>query len=257
MLATKNLSYAIAGKQILKNISFEIEEGQFVGLLGPNGSGKTTLIRILSGIYRNYDGTASLKLLHLNRLPPRGLAQSIAVVPQEADFAFPFSALEIVLMGRSPFQKHFAFNSVADHQIARAAMEKTDCWQFAARPMDTLSGGEKQRVLLARALAQKPRILLLDEPASHLDFKHQRTLFSLLKNLNCEQKITIVCVVHDLNIASLYFDQLLLLKEGLLSIFGKTDEVLNRENIKKIFDIDFSEINHEGRRFFYPQLSSP
>ncbi len=248
MLQTNNLSYFINGRRILDHVSFQINSGEFVGLMGPNGSGKTTLIKILSGAIRNYEGSATLHLLHINRLKPRGLSQTLAVVPQEAHFAFPFTCLEVVLMGRHPFQKSFSFDSESDTQIAKRAMQKTDCWQFADRTLQTLSGGEKQRVLLARALSQKPKILLLDEPASHLDLKHQEALFGLLTELHQSERLTILCVIHDLKSASEYPERLLLLREGRLAIQGVTREVLTEENIRQVFDVSMKKYVPDTRR---------
>lgn len=241
MISTRDLTYSVNGKPILDHVSFQINAGEFVGLMGPNGSGKTTLIKILSGGIRDHEGSATLHLLHINRLRARGLAQTLAVVPQEAHFAFPFTCLEVVLMGRHPFQKALAFDSDEDFQIAKQAMAQTDCWQFAERTIQTLSGGEKQRVLLARALAQKPKILLLDEPASHLDLKHQEVLFGLLKQLHQSERLTLLCVIHDLKSASEYPQRLLLLREGRLEVQGKTQEVLTEENIRKIFDVSLKK----------------
>ena len=252
MFEIQKLSYSIRTKNILRNISFSLSPGDFSGLLGPNGSGKTTVIRALSGV-ADYEGSIFLNGKDLKSYSRKEAAKVIAVVPQEAHFAFPFSAHEIVLMGRMPHQKHFAFDSKEDLAIAQKAMELTDCAQFADRAMDTLSGGEKQRVLLARALTQKPKILLLDEPASHLDLAHQQSLFKLLKKLNEEEGITILCVVHDLNIASLCCKKLLFLKEGELKVQGTVAEVANARTIRDIFGTDFRQITDEnGHAYFFP-----
>lgn len=254
MFEIRNLYYSVAEKPILRNISFGVAEGEFIGLLGPNGAGKTTLLRILSGTLRDYEGIATYKLLNINQLSPKSLARSIAVVPQETYFAFSHTVIEVVLMGRSPFQRHFAFESKEDIQIARAAMERTDCWQFANRTIDTLSGGEKQRVLLARALTQNPKVLLLDEPASHLDLKHQQSLFRLLKEINKKDGVTIICVAHDLNTALTYYNRLLLLKDGELLFQGETKDVMNEKNIEKVFDIVPKKVvTGEGSFFFFPE----
>jgi len=254
MLEIKNLSYQINGNKILNDVSFKVEKGEFVGLLGPNGSGKTTLLRILSGVYRDYQGKANLNLIPVNKLSLQGLAKFIAVVPQDAHIPFSFSSLEIVLMGRTPYKKHFAFDSDVDLQIARVSMERTDCWQFANRDINTLSGGEKQRVLMARALAQKPRILLLDEPASHLDLKHQTDLYNLLVDLNQNDGLTVLCVVHDLNVASHYFQSLLFLKEGDLKLKGKTSEIMTEANLESIFDVPCSKLTSpSGDSYFFPR----
>ena len=239
MLQTTHLSYSLNGNPILTDVSLTVERGDFAGLMGPNGSGKTTLLRILSGVYHDYQGSATLNLLHINGLSPKGLAKTIAVVPQEAHFAFSFSAFEVVLMGRTPHRKNKMFESEDDLQMARVAMEKTDCWHLAKRNIQTLSGGEKQRVLLARALTQKPEILLLDEPASHLDLKHQRDLYRLLIELHQKERMTLLCVVHDLRSASRYFQKLFFLKNGVIEVSGKTSEVLTAENIERVFEVPY------------------
>lgn len=253
MLQTKNLSYSIKNQKILDDVSFTIERGEFSALLGPNGSGKTTLIKILSGVIRQYQGVATLHGLYINGLTPKGLAKTVAVVPQEANFIFPIKALEVVLMGRHPHQKGFAFDSLEDHQIAKSAMMKTDCWQFSARNIQTLSGGERQRVLLARALAQKPDILLLDEPANHLDLKHQKDLYELLDVLNKKEGVTILCVMHDLNWASRYARQVLLLKNGRVMANGSPRDVLNSANIASVFDVACTPLaSPDGIAYFAP-----
>lgn len=234
MLDIQHLSYSIGEKKILRNVSFTLLSGEFVGLLGPNGSGKTTVIRALSGVAEPFDGTIWLEGKNLKSISRKERAQIIAVVPQEAHFAFPFSVREIVLMGRAPHQKQFAFDSAEDVAIAKQAMEMTDCLQFEGRTIDTLSGGEKQRVLLARALAQKPKILLLDEPASHLDLAHQQSLFELLKKLH-QEGMTLLCVFHDINLAALCCQRLLFLKEGELKIQGGVKETARSEVILDIF----------------------
>lgn len=224
-----------------------------MGLMGPNGSGKTTLLRIVSGVLRNYQGDLTLHSKNLSRFSCRELAQTVAVVPQEAHFAFPFSALEVVLMGRHPYQKSFAFDSSTDLEIAHWAMQKTDCAQFAARSVETLSGGEKQRVLLARALAQKPKLLLLDEPATHLDLKHQIDLFELLTRFNHEEGLTIFCVMHDLNMAARYCPNLMLLKNGRVVGQGKTDEMLSEKKMSEVFDVSLKKISTpDGGMCFVP-----
>lgn len=256
MLEAKNISYGVNGKKILDGVSFRMERGEFVGLLGPNGAGKTTLLKILGGVIRHYEGTATLNLIHLKAMKPRGLAQFIATVPQENHFAFPFSALEIVLMGRQPHRRSFSFDSEEDLQIARVAMDRTDCRQFSERTIDTLSGGEKQRVLLARAMAQKPAILLLDEPATHLDLAHTLSLFQLLSELNKGDRLTILCVVHDLNLASRFCKRVLVLKEGRLALEGEGGAVLQDDRLEGIFGVSFERhVLPDGRLFLNPKIN--
>ncbi|HBF11987.1 MAG TPA: ABC transporter [Deltaproteobacteria bacterium] len=242
MLELKSVSFSIKNKQILSDIDFKIEKGDFVGLVGPNGSGKTTLLKILSGVLSHYQGSVNLDLVPIKALKPKALAQFVAMVPQENNLPYPFTALEIVMMGRFPYKKMFDFDSTEDFQVARRAMEKTDCWALAHRNIDTLSGGEKQRLFLARALAQKTKILLLDEPANHLDLKHQKEFFALLTQLSRDEKLTIICVVHDLNLASLHCQKMAFLKEGRLLSFGPTSQILNPKTIKGVFDVGCQEL---------------
>ena len=257
MLEAKNISYGVNGKKILDGVSFKIERGDFVGLLGPNGAGKTTLLKILGGALREYDGTATLNLILLKRMKPRGVAQFIATVPQESHFPFPFTSLEVVLMGRHPHRKLFSFDSEEDLQTAQVAMERTDCRQFSERSIDTLSGGEKQRVLLARALAQKPAVLLLDEPATHLDLAHTLSLFTLLSDLNKNNRLTVLCVVHDLNLASRFCKRVLVLKEGRLVLEGESGSALREEKLGEIFGVSFERHHLLDGRFFLNPTNPP
>lgn len=252
MIRLKNLSYSIGEKKILDDLHAAVQPGGITGLLGPNGSGKTTLIKILSGVLRDYSGTATIDLLEIGRQNARGLAQKVAVVPQDSYFSFPFSSLEVVLMGRYPHQKSgFSFESVEDLQIARVAMEKTDCLHLANQNIQTLSGGEKQRVLLARALAKKANILLLDEPAAHLDLKHQRELYQLLSDLSQKEKMTIMTVMHDLNVAAKYCREVLFLKEGRLKFHGKSAEVMTRHHLEEVFDLRLETFNSPHNHLFF------
>lgn len=242
MIQAQNLTYAIPGRTILDSVSFEIEAGDFIGLLGPNGSGKTTLLKALSGAIRNYSGSVRHKASELRDLTPKAIARAIAVVPQEANFALPFSALEVVLMGRFVHQKPFSFDSEEDLRIARQAMERCDCLSFAGQSIETLSGGEKQRVLVARALAQQTDVLLLDEPASHLDLRHQKELYALLNSLNQEDAKTIICVAHDVNSALAHCRKALLLKNGRLHFKGAVSDVLREKNLQQVFEIPFKSV---------------
>ena len=201
-----------------------------VGILGPNGSGKTTLLKVLSGILHGR-GEVKLNGQSIQRYGRRELSKLFAVVPQESTVNFPYTVAEIVMMGRACYHSAFALESKEDIDVARASMELTDSLLLSDRYLHELSGGEKQRVMIARALAQQPEVLLLDEPSAFLDLKHQVQVFELLRRLNWERGLTIVAALHDLNLAALFFPRLLMLREGeiycdgtpIRSVDGKDD----------------------------------
>lgn len=251
MIETKNLSLTLGNKSILKDVCFNLKRGEFVGILGPNGSGKTSLLRVLGGIYPNYSGSATLHLIPTKNLKPKGLAKMIAVVPQEEHFPFSYSALEVVLMGRTPYVGFAGFDSAEDCEIARLAMQQTDCWSFATRLVDTLSGGEKQRLLIARALAQKTPFILLDEPSTHLDLAHQQSTFTLLRRLAREQNVGVACITHEINLAHQYCDRIYLIKEGHLLGGGSPESVLTVEKIKSVFGISSSMVKTPDGKVYH------
>jgi iron complex transport system ATP-binding protein len=206
------------------------------GLLGPNGSGKSTVVRLLSGVLVPQRGRVCLAGQPLTTLRREALAQRIAVVPQETRIDVPFSVFEIVLMGRTPHHERFGFESKADIALAHRAMELTDVKGLAHRAIHELSGGERQRVILARALAQTPQLLLLDEPTAFLDIKHQVEVCDLVRHLSRQEGLTVVSILHDLNLAALYCDRLALLKQGRVFASGAPSAVLTRANIQAVYE---------------------
>jgi len=236
-LETRELGYAYAGRQALQGVNLHAEPGQVVGVLGPNGSGKSTLIKVLSGVLSGYDGSAAIDAGEVRELRRRDLARKLAVVPQESSFGFTFSALEIVLMGRHPHLAGLAFESEADIEVARAALERCGAMDLGSRTIHELSSGERQRVIFARALAQQPRALLLDEPASFLDIRHQVELYDIVREL-AQQGCTVLTVLHDLNLAAEYCDRIYLLREGKIEAGGPTTEVLTYANLTRVFRTD-------------------
>ncbi|XHH10389.1 MAG: ABC transporter ATP-binding protein [Candidatus Bathyarchaeia archaeon] len=223
---------------VLSDITLEVKPGCFLGILGPNGSGKTTLLKSISRVLKPYGGSILIDKEDIYTLKPKQLAQKMAVVPQFSNVGFNFSAMDVVLMGRNPHLSDFQMENAKDVTIARKAMELTNTWNLANRPINELSGGEAQRVIIARALAQEPKILLLDEPISHLDIINQIEIMDLVKNLCVNNGLAVIAVVHDLNIASRYCDLLLMLKDSKIFAFGPVEEVLTRENIQNVFGID-------------------
>lgn len=223
---------------VLKNVSFRIKEGEFLGIIGPNGSGKTTLLKIIDRILMPQEGEVYVKGTNINKMKRDALARLIAVVPQDFPVTFSFSVEEIVLMGRAPHLGRLRFEGKKDYEIAHRAMEVTDTISFADRSINELSGGERQRILIARALAQQPQIILLDESTAFLDIKHQIAFFDLIKTLNKKEELTVVSVTHDINLASLYCDRIILLNAGNIHCMGTPDEVITESNIKNVYETD-------------------
>jgi iron complex transport system ATP-binding protein len=224
--------------RILEDVTLSVEAGDFFGILGPNGSGKTTLLKSISRTLKPILGTIMLDKSDIYTLKSSDLAKELAVVPQESTFGFSFSALDVVLMGRNPHMKRFQMESVTDLSIAKKAMALTNTWHLADRPINELSGGEKQRVIIARALAQEPKVLLLDEPLTHLDIINQLEIMDIIKNLCLNEKILVLAVFHDFNLAARYCNKAVLIKKGQVYSAGTLPEVLTSENIKAVFKVD-------------------
>jgi cobalamin transport system ATP-binding protein len=242
----------------LRGLSLTLAAGAFVGVVGPNGSGKSTLLKLLSGYLTPDRGSVLLGGTELKRLSPRERARSIAVVPQEPPLAFDFTALDVVLMGRSPHLPALGVETARDVAIAREAMRRTETEPFARRPLGALSGGERQRVFLARALAQQAPILLLDEPTAHLDLHHQIESLLLLRSLHREQGTSVLTVLHDLNIASLYCDRLFLVSNGRLAAEGAPQQVLTPERLNEVYGVPVWCERHPetGQPYVLPLLRS-
>ena len=224
--------------QVLDNVGFSVKNGTFLGILGPNGSGKTTLLKSIARVLQPKKGVILVDDTDVYKMKSSEIARKMAVVPQDSVITFSFTALQLVLMGRSPHLSRLQSESENDLAIAQRAMEFTRTWQFADRPVTELSGGERQRVIVARALTQEPKILLLDEPTSHLDVTNQLEIMDLLKQLCLDKKLLIVGVFHDFNLAARYCDSIILLKNGKVFSVGTAVETLTSENIKAVFDID-------------------
>ena len=222
-------------KPIIKELSFEVEEGEFLGIVGPNGSGKTTLLRALVGLIKIERGTVVISQHRLENLDRRELARRIAFVPQLMEPVEGFTVEEMVLLGRTPYLERFTFESADDYEAAKWAIEELKIENLKDRPITELSGGEFQRVAVARALAQEPKILLLDEPTSHLDIRYQIKICKLLRKLRAHRSI--VATFHDLNLASRFCSKLILLKNGEMVAEGSPEEVVTPENIWKAYRV--------------------
>ncbi|MFQ5867664.1 MAG: ABC transporter ATP-binding protein [bacterium] len=231
----RNLRFKYDESWVLDGLSFEVREGEILGIIGPNGSGKTTILRILSRVLIPQEGEVYIKGKNLLELGPKEIGQIIGVVPQDTHFPFPFTVGEVVLMGRSPWLSGFGFESDGDLQIASQAMALTNTLSFSNRLIFELSGGERQRAIIARGLAQKPEVMLLDEPTAYLDIGHQIEIYDLIKKLNAEKKLTLIIVSHDLNLASEYCGRLILLDAGRIYKMGSPKEVITEKNLSKVY----------------------
>ena len=230
--------------KVLDDVSLSVKGGDFVGILGPNGSGKTTLLKSISRILKPHKGTILLNEADIYSLKSVDVAKQMAVVPQETSIGFNFAALDIVLMGRNPHMKRLQMESEKDMAVARKVMNLTNIWHLAERPINELSGGEKQRVIIARALAQEPKILLLDEPLTHLDIVNQLEIMDLIKDLCVKENLVVLAVFHDFNLAARYCNSAIMLKKGKIFSAGSLTEVLTSENIKSVFNVDAIVTKH-------------
>jgi cobalamin transport system ATP-binding protein len=235
MIEVHSISFRYHEDWVLQKVSFRVEKGEFVGVIGPNGSGKTTLLKILYRLLSPQKGEILFDLVPIRKMNRNDIAKRIAVVSQETQLLFPFSVLETVLMGRSPYLGQLMFESEKDLEIAKKAMEWTKVLPFSERPMDELSGGERKRVFIARALSQEPEVILLDEPTANLDIHHQIDFLDLILTLNREKGLTIVMASHDMNIASEFCDRLILFREGRIYKMGTPEEVITKENIESVY----------------------
>lgn len=246
-LAVHDLRCSYGRRPILDGLSFTVREGEFFIIIGPNGSGKTTLARTIAGSIRPVAGRVEIFGRPLQSYSGKALAKCLALVPQAAPPDIPFSVAEVVLMGRSPYLGLLAVETGRDLEIAEHAMEFTRVRHLAGSRLDRLSGGECQRVLIARAVCQQPRLLVLDEPTSFLDLAHQSRVMDLLERLRKEKGTTILMVSHDLNLAAMYADRLLLLKEGKKAGIGPPNEVLTREMLERTYGCDLVIDKHPTR----------
>jgi len=239
-LKIEGLTYSYGGNYAVSDVSLHVDRGEFVGLIGPNGSGKST---VLKNIYRGLTpdrGSITLDGENLLKMPYRRSAQKLAVVGQENDVPFDFLVEEIVAMGRSPHKRMFDVDSAEDKRIVHHALEHLGMEKMAKRSYLHLSGGEKQRVLIARAVAQESDFLILDEPTNHLDVSYQLQIFDFIRRLN----VTVLSAIHDLNMAALYCDRLYVLKNGRIVLHGAPEEVLTPENIYNVYGVRASVERH-------------
>jgi iron complex transport system ATP-binding protein len=235
VIEVRNLSFSYGRRPALRDVCLKVDRGERIALLGPNGSGKSTLLKILSRVLEVRSGEVLVEDKAIKSYDRRSLCKRVAVVPQETHLSFPYTVAEVVLMGRAGFVSAFALESKRDLEVARESMRLTDTWGFADRHLHELSSGEKQRVILARALAQEAETLLLDEPTTFLDIKHQIDIHEMVRQLSRQRNLTVIAALHDLNLASLYFPRLVLLKEGSVYASGTPNEILTEQRIYEVY----------------------
>lgn len=250
----KDVNCSINETPILHNISLALDEGM-VGIIGPNGAGKTTLLRTISGYLKPAHGIVEIDGVDIKKIDIKTLAKKLALVPQNYALEYDFTVLETVLMGRNPHKKAFEGDSLEDFKLARECIAKTGIEHLEDRSVIGLSGGEWQRMIIARALAQQSNILLLDEPVSNLDIKHQVGILSLVKDLVSSHGILCVCVLHDLNLANHYCDHIVLMKNGEIFDFGEANKILTKETLENVYDTEICMVDSEdGSTYILPEM---
>lgn len=237
LLEVRGVTFGYERSPLLYDVHMQVAGGEMVGLLGPNGSGKTTLLRLLSGVLQPQQGAVLLEGRDLRQWGRRNAARHIAVVPQELHMPFAFTVEQMVSLGRTPFSNFLGSAGRDDREIVQDAMRAADSASLAGRVFNELSGGERQRVMVAMALAQQPKLLLLDEPTSHLDIKYQLEILELVQQLNQERGVTVIAAMHDLNLAARYFSRLLLFQRGVVADAGPA-EVLEPGLLKRVYGVN-------------------
>jgi len=246
-----NIDFKYTGSQrnsnfALSNFNYVINAGEFISILGPNGSGKSTLIKLITGYLEPHKGRITLKGKNLNEFDRKDIAKIIAYVPQIPNSIYPFSIYEIVAMGRFPYLDFTGFEKESDKKIIKNVLDLMELSHLINKGINEVSGGEAQRAFIGRALVQEPKILLLDEPNSHLDIKHQISIFNLLRKLNRENDLTIVTVMHDLNLSSVYSSRVTLLKNGKIFLDGDVNHTLTPDVIKEVFEVNVKILANEN-----------
>lgn len=237
VLSASSITYRLADRTLLNNVSLSLERGQVIGLIGPNGAGKSTLLRILCGLRKHSSGQVLLSGKPISEYTTREIARLIGQVHQSAVMDAPFNIYDVVAMGRNPHLTRFEVERPHDRQVVTDAMRQTDTLGLAQRTINTLSSGERQRVFLARALAQEPSILLLDEPTSNLDIRHQLEILTLVQKLAHERGLGVIIAIHDLSLAARFCDRLILLYQGRVVADDVPEKVLSPENIAQAFGV--------------------
>ena len=245
-LEIANIKFCYNANRVIDGVSLEVKQSEFLGLIGPNGAGKSTLLRLMCGILKPEQGEVMLFNKKLSKQTPKNIARHIAFVPQETHFALNFTVDDVVMMGRYPYQRPFGREDRKDLEATDYAITAAQVEHLRKRPVNSLSSGERQRVVIARALAQAPRVLLLDEPTSHLDLHHQYAIMQLLKRLNADG-LTVAVVHHDLNLASLYCERLVLMHRGRIAATGKPIDLINAQTLVQVYGTKVRIVRHPDK----------
>ena len=236
ILTLRNIGYSYGDEWALENIDLDVGEGEILGILGPNGSGKSTLLKVMDNLLVPQEGHIKIRGMSYKGMKRAAFAREVAMVAQENHFRFSFTCLEVVVMGRFPHLKRLQFEGKRDLEAAFNSLRSTHALELAGRSIHDLSGGEKQRVLLARALAQEPKVILLDEPTSFLDLKYKREIFGLISSLSRNKGVSVVLVSHDIDLAAHYCHRLVMLKKGRIFAMGEPDEVLTTSAVEDVYE---------------------
>lgn len=244
VIEVDDLAFYIGGKPILDGVSFEVEAGDYVSVIGPNGAGKSTLLKCLVRIHTGWSGSVRIKCRPMGRYTRRQLARLVSYVPQTMELIQPFTVREFVLMGRYPYLSPFSSTNRDDEDAVDSALDMIGMEGFAGRNMSTLSGGERQKVLIAGAMAQGAEIVLLDEPTTFLDPRHQHEIINILRRINTERGTTVVSVTHDVNNAALFSRGIIALKNGAVVFNGPPERIMNNDTLMDIYEKPFTFIPH-------------
>ena len=245
-LTVSSVSFSYGEGKAVDDVSFDAEGGEVIGIIGQNGCGKTTLLKCINALLTPSEGAVMIEDENILSMPRREIAKNIGVVSQSTTIVFPYNVLDMVMMGRYPAKNSFETYNENDLKVVQRSMAETGVEEFAERTIDELSGGERQRVLIARALAQEPRMMLLDEPTLHLDVNHQFDLMELIRRLATERKMTVIIVTHDIMLAARFCDRLIMMERGVIVSSGRTEDVLTSENLARVFGID-AHVSYDER----------
>ena len=253
MLEARGVSFAYDGTEALRGVTATFERAQLVALTGPNGSGKSTLLKLLARVLAPQIGEVIFDGRRLRDWPPKEYAKNAAYLPQDPDPTFPMRALDVVVSGRAPFLGRFAWESAADYDEASNALALCDAAHLAERYLDEMSGGERKRVFLARVLAARPRVILLDEPLASLDVSHVQQFSALLRDIVDRTEATVLYATHDLNWAAAYSDRMIVMQRGALVVDDAPSEVLQAGRVRELFGFDAEVVEAGGRRWLVPR----
>lgn len=257
LIEVENLKFGYGKQLVLNGVSFNVKKGEFISIIGPNGSGKSTLLKILNNLYNPCEGKIFIDGNDIKSFKKRDLAKKMGLVLQDTNIDYEFTVEDIVLMGRHPHKGRWEKEDANDYKIVNESLEMTDTTYLKDRIITEVSGGERQRVMIAKALAQKPSIILLDEPTSHLDINHQVEILKLLKRMNKENGTTIILVIHDINLGIRYSDKVILLNEGKIVEMGDAEKVITKENVEMTYNINVAiERNQHTNSLYVTPLES-